>query len=347
MQAISNRSVVLKWLTTYNPHPKHKEKNMSLSPSVVQIAHERLHGIVNHTPVMTSRTLNKQCDAQVFFKCENYQRVGAFKFRGAYNVLSQLSADEKAAGVVTHSSGNHAQGVALAGRLLGIKTTIVMPENAPAVKKAATAEYGATIVTCPAKDRETTCQALIDQHGYTLIHSYDNDTLIAGQGTAAFELLQEVGELDYLFAPCGGGGLLSGTALAAAALFPHCQVIGVEPELASDANQSWHKNRIVTLENVPNTLADGLRVRYIGNRNLAVMRHYVSDMMTVSEADIVRTLKFVWSRMKLIIEPSSAVALAPLFTGQFQAPNKRVGVIFSGGNVDFGLIQSLFDASGA
>lgn len=315
---------------------------MTIIPSAVIQAQERLRGVVNKTAVHQSRTLNQKTGSKIYLKCENFQRVGAFKFRGAYHVLSQLSQAEQRAGVVTHSSGNHAQGVALAGQLLGIDTHIVMPENAPAVKKAATAGYGATIVTCPGELREATCDALVAEHGYTLIHSYDNDNLIAGQGTAALELLQEAGELDYLFAPVGGGGLISGTALAAAALYPKCKVIGVEPESAADANKSWRDGEIFTFDQVPDTIADGLRVRYIGKRNLAVMQRYLADMQTVSEQEIIETLHFVWSRLKLIIEPSAAVALAPIFSGNFHAPNKRVGIILSGGNVDFHSIQTLF-----
>ncbi len=312
-----------------------------LNPSSILDASNRIYSVVNKTPVMHSRTLNMHCNANIFIKCENFQRVGAFKFRGAYNVLSQLSEEEKQAGVVTHSSGNHAQGIALAGQILNIKTTIVMPENAPSVKKEATADYGATIVTCPGAQREAVTQSLVESEGYTFIHSYDNDNLIAGQGTAAFELLQEVGELDYLFAPVGGGGLISGTALAAAHLYPDCQVIGVEPANADDANQSWRKNEIVTFQDIPETLADGLRVRYIGERNLEVMKQYLANMMTVTEEEIIETLKFVWSRMKIVIEPSAAVALAPLYSRKFNANNKRVGVIFSGGNVDFDLMNQL------
>jgi threonine dehydratase len=305
-----------------------------LKPTAVIEAAKRLQGIANRTPVMTSRTLNALTGRQLFLKCENFQRVGAFKFRGAYNTISQLTPSQKAAGVITHSSGNHAQGVALAARLLGVKATIVMPEDAPAIKRAATAAYGADIVSCSAIDREKVCQDLITRHGFILIHPYDNAHIIAGQGTAALELFQEVGELDMLFAPVGGGGLISGTALAAAASCPHCRVIGVEPEIAADANRSWRDNKIHTLEKVPTTIADGLRTRFIGQRNLAVMRKYVSDMMTIDEASILKTLNFLWMRMKLVIEPSAAVALAPLFTGQVKQPGQRVGVILSGGNVD-------------
>ena len=290
----------------------------------VSAAIARLAGIVKQTPVMTSRTLNERTGCEVYLKCENFQRVGAFKFRGAYNAVSQLNEAEKAAGVITHSSGNHAQGLALAAKLLGVKAVIVMPDNAPAIKKAATAAYGAEIVTCTAVTREQVTADLIAQHGYTLIHPYDNDQIIAGQGTAAWELFQEVGPLDALFVPVGGGGLISGSALAAAAQAPGCRVVGVEPQAGADANRSWRENRIVTLEDAPDTIADGLRTRFIGERNLPIMRRYVADMTAVSEADILATLEFLWTRLKLLVEPSSAVALAPLFTGQYPLPGQRV-----------------------
>ena len=311
-------------------------------PTAVLEAAARIQGIANHTPVHTSRTLNQQTGHQIYLKCENFQRVGAFKFRGAYNAVSQLSNAQKEAGIVTHSSGNHAQGLALAAKLLGVQVTIVMPDNAPAIKKAATAGYGATIVTCPAVEREAVCAQLMDEHGYTLIHPYDNANIIAGAGTAALELLQEAGPLDVLFAPVGGGGLLSGTALAAAVHQPTCQVVGVEPATANDAQRSWQTGEIVRLTAVPDTLADGLRTRFVGAHNLPIMQQYVSDMLTVSEADIISTLKFLWLRLKLVVEPSSAVALAPIFTGKIAKSNQRIGVILSGGNVDVAQIGALF-----
>ncbi len=310
-------------------------------PAAVLEAAVRLQGIANYTPIHTSRTLNAQTGQQIYLKCENFQRVGAFKFRGAYNAVSQLSDAQKAAGVVTHSSGNHAQGLALAAQLLGVRATIVMPEDSPTIKKAATAGYGATIVTCPAIDREAVCAGLIAEHGYTLIHPYDNANIIAGAGTAALELLQEAGPLDLLLAPIGGGGLLSGTALAAAAVLPNCRVIGVEPALANDAQQSWQTGDIVRLTAVPPTLADGLRTRYVGEHNLPILRQYVADIITVTEEEIVVALKFLWTRLKLVVEPSSAVALAPLLTGKIGGKNQRVGVILSGGNVDIGQIGAL------
>ncbi|GAB4149516.1 MAG: threo-3-hydroxy-L-aspartate ammonia-lyase [Candidatus Promineifilaceae bacterium] len=304
------------------------------TPIAVAEAAGRLEGVVNRTPVVMSRTLNARCGRQVFLKCENFQRVGAFKFRGAYNAISQLMPDQRARGVVTHSSGNHAQGVALAARLWGVPAFIVMPDDAPAVKRAATAGYGATIVSCPAAEREERSAALVREQGYTLIHPYDNEHVIAGQGTAAWELFDEVGELDLLFTPVGGGGLISGTALAAAARCPGCRVVGVEPEIAADANRSFRSGVIETLPAVPNTIADGLRTRFIGQRNLAVMRQYVADMTTVSEAAIRETLYFVWQRLKLVIEPSAAVALAPILWGTYQEAGQRVGVVLSGGNVE-------------
>jgi threonine dehydratase len=270
----------------------------------------------------------------VFLKCENFQRAGAFKFRGAYNAISQLTSAQKEAGVITHSSGNHAQGVALAAKLLGVRAIVVMPEDAPPIKRAATEGYGAEIVPCQAIEREAVTNRLLAVHGYTLIHPYDNDQIIVGQGTAAWELFEETGELDYLHVPVGGGGLISGCALAAADRSPGCSVIGVEPEVAADANRSWREGQIYSLEQVPNTIADGLRPLHIGKRNLAIMRRHVSDMTTVSEEAIIRTFGFIWDRLKIIVEPSSAVALAPLFDGAYQGQNKRVGIIISGGNLD-------------
>jgi threonine dehydratase len=315
-----------------------------LKPGDVLATAERLRGIVNRTPVLTSRTLDEICGSRIFLKCENFQRVGAFKFRGAYHALRRLSPEEKKAGVITHSSGNHAQGVALAAKLLGIPAVIVMPEDAPPIKRQATEGYGATIIPCQAIDREKITSGLIEQHGYTLIHPYDNNDIILGQGTAAAELFDEVGPLDLLFTPVGGGGLLSGSALAAAALSPECRVIGVEPAIAADANQSWREKKIVTLDHVPQTIADGLRTRYIGERNLAVMQRYVHDMLTVTEQDIKDTLQFIWNYLKIIVEPSSAVALAPLFSGKYLAENVRAGIILSGGNVSLP-VEDLFGES--
>ncbi|HSM57200.1 MAG TPA: pyridoxal-phosphate dependent enzyme [Candidatus Sulfomarinibacteraceae bacterium] len=307
---------------------------MPSTSSDVRQAAQRLSGVANRTPVMTSRTLNRRTGRQVFLKCENFQRAGAFKFRGAYNAISRLNPAEKQRGVITHSSGNHAQGVALAAQLLDVTAVVVMPRDAPAVKREATEGYGARIVPCAAEEREQVAESLITDHNYVLIHPYDNEHIIAGQGTAAWELFEEVGELDALFVPVGGGGLISGSALAAAALAPHCRVIGVEPEQAADAIESWRTGRVVTLEKAPSTIADGLRTRYVGDHNLAIMRRYVADMTTVSEEEIVQMLKFVWQRLKIVIEPSAAVPLAAAVRYDSNLGGKRIGVLLSGGNVD-------------
>ncbi len=307
---------------------------VELTPGAVEDSIERLRGIANRTPVISSRTLDRLSGCGVFLKCENFQRVGAFKFRGAYNAISQLGPRERQAGVITHSSGNHAQGVALAAQLLNVRAVVVMPNNAPAIKREATAGYGAEIVTCAAEQREVVTAELIAQHGYHLIHPYDNDHIIAGQGTAAWELFEEVGPLDILLVPVGGGGLISGSALAAASCSPACRVVGVEPTRADDAGRSWRENRIITLERAPDTIADGLRTRYIGKRNLRVMRHHVHDMITVTESEISAAFRFAIQRLKLVVEPSAAVALAPLLLGRFAGADRRVGVILSGGNVD-------------
>ncbi len=315
---------------------------LPVNPQDVRQAAERLAGVANRTPVMTSRTLNARAGAEVYLKCENFQRVGAFKFRGAYNAVSQLTQAERAAGVVAHSSGNHAQGLALAAKLLNVPATIVMPQDSPAIKVAATAGYGARIVTCAAVEREAVSERLMREEGLILIHPYDNERIIAGQGTAAWELFLETGPLDLLFVPVGGGGLISGCALAAAGLSPGCRVVGVEPESAADANRSWRTGEVEVLAGVPRTIADGLRTRYIGERNLAIMRRHVHNMTTVSEAEIMGTLRFLWERLKIVVEPSAAVALAPILTGRYAAAGKRAGVILSGGNADIASLAQYF-----
>ncbi len=306
-----------------------------ISPAAVQAAAERLAGVAHRTPVLTSQTLDTRLGVSVFFKCENFQRMGAFKFRGAYFAISRLSETERAAGVITHSSGNHAQGLALAARLLGVRAVVVMPADAPPNKRAATEGYGAEVIPCDALYREEVTAELIAQHGYTLVHPFDNDNIIAGQGTAALELFDEVGPLDYLFVPVGGGGLISGSALAAQLRAPECRVVGVEPALGADANRSWRSGEVYKLDAVPDTIADGLRTRAIGRRNLDIMRRYVSDMTTATEEEILAALEFIWARLKIVVEPSSAVALAPLLAGSYTVPSgARVGVLLSGGNVN-------------
>lgn len=300
----------------------------------VEKAHERIKNIVNNTSVLTSRTLDKMVGANVFVKCENFQRIGAFKFRGVSNKLLQLSADEKAKGVVTHSSGNHAQAVALASSLLGIKSVIVMPENAPPVKIDATRGYGAEIVRCASnvKAREETCQNLVDKHGYTLVHPYDDDQIIAGAGTAALELIKEVGDLDYMFCPVGGGGLLSGTSVATKGLCPDSKVIAVEPERADDAYRSFKDGKLYPSA-YPDTIADGLRTS-LSKRTFKIIRENVDEIITVSEKEIIDAMKFLWMRMKIVVEPSGAVPIAGVIKMARSIKNKKIGVIISGGNID-------------
>ncbi len=307
----------------------------------VRAAQDRLQGHAHHTPVMTSRTLNARVGAEVFFKCENFQRVGAFKFRGAFNSISRLSDEEKARGVITYSSGNHAQAVALVSRLLGVKAVIVMPDNAPATKRAATEGYGATVIAYdPATgSREAIARELAAQHGYTLIPPFDHEDVIAGQGTAALELFEEVGELDWLLVPCGGGGLLSGSAIAAKSLAPNCRVVGIEPAVADDATRSFRTGRLHTVHNPP-TIADGTRTSSLGKLTFPLVLRYVDDMQTVSEEAIMEAVRFLFYRMKVVVEPSGALGLAALLSGAV-VPRGRVGVILSGGNIDAATIQRI------
>lgn len=300
----------------------------------VQAAKKRLKGYAHATPVMTSRTLNRRVKADVFFKCENFQRVGAFKFRGAFNSISQLSEAEKARGVITYSSGNHAQAVALVGQMMRIHTTIVMPNNAPATKRAATEDYGATIVAYdPEKaSREDIAKDLEAKNGFTMIPPYDHAQVIAGQGTAAMELFEETGPLDMLLVPCGGGGLLSGSAIAAKGLSPGCKVMGIEPELADDATKSFHTKTLHRVNN-PRTIADGTRTPSLGRLTFPLVLKHVDDMKTVSEKAIIDAVKFLFYRMKLVVEPSGALGLAALLS-QAVVPKGRVGIILSGGNID-------------
>jgi threonine dehydratase len=300
----------------------------------VEAAYERIKEYVNKTPVMTSTTLNEKLDCACYFKCENFQKIGAFKFRGALNTILQLSDQEKKRGVITHSSGNHAQALALAAKIAGIKAVIVMPENAPQVKVNATRGYGAEIVVCGSKpgDREEAVKPLIEKYGYTLVHPSDDLTIIQGAGTSAYELIKEVGELDYVFAPVGGGGFLSGTAIATKGLLPKSKVIAVEPKNADDAYRSFKEGKIYPSIN-PNTIADGLRTQ-LGPNTFKVVREYVDDIILVSEEEIVDAMQFLWERMKLVIEPSGAVSLAGVLSEQINIKNKRVGIMVSGGNID-------------
>ncbi|NHJ31334.1 MAG: threonine/serine dehydratase [Asgard group archaeon] len=300
----------------------------------VEAAYERIKQYVNKTPVVTSSTLNEKLGCECFFKCENFQKIGAFKFRGALNTILQLSEEDKKKGVITHSSGNHAQALALAAKIAGIKAVIVMPENAPQVKVNATKGYGAEIVVCGSKpgDREEAVEPLIEKHGYTLVHPSNDWTIIHGAGTAAYELIKEVGNLDYVFAPVGGGGFLSGTAIATKGLLPNSKVIAVEPKNADDAYRSFKEGKIFPSIN-PNTIADGLRTQ-LGSNTFQVVMKYVDDIILVSEEEIVDAMQFLWERMKLVIEPSAAVSLAGVLSKQIDVKNKRIGIMVSGGNID-------------
>lgn len=311
----------------------------------VLAAAKRLSGVANATPVMTSRTLDALSGNTVFLKCESFQRVGAFKFRGAYNALSKLDDAHKRAGVLTYSSGNHAQAVALAGRLLGIQTLVVMPENAPKVKAQATRDYGAEVVFYDpaAEEREDVAARIQAERGMALIPPFNHPDVIAGQGTAALELVQAHGPLDVVLTPCGGGGLLSGTSLAVKHLLPKARVIGVEPQGADNGNRAFRSGKIERVEH-PDTMADGLRPKALGEHTFAVIREHVDDMLTVSEEEIRATLAFMWSRMKLIVEPSGAVGLAPVFHRRLGLEGKRIGVVVSGGNADIGAVADWFRA---
>lgn len=300
----------------------------------IKAASKRLRGHANITPIMTSRTLDQLVGAEVVLKCENFQRVGAFKFRGAFNAISQLTVAQKSGGVITYSSGNHAQAVALVGRLLGVRTTVVMPNNAPLTKRAATEGYGATVIEYDPdeKTREEVATILEADHGYTLIPPFDHADVIAGQGSATLELFEGVKTLDVLLVPCGGGGLLSGSAIASKGMDPACRVIGIEPELADDATRSFHSKTLHTVKNPP-TIADGTRTPSLGKLTFPLVLKYADDMRTVSEAAIMKAVRFLFYRMKLVVEPSGALGVAALLSGAVPASG-RVGVIISGGNID-------------
>ena len=300
----------------------------------IENAYERIKCMINQTNVMTSRTLNKMVEADVFLKCENFQRVGAFKFRGVSNKLIQLNDKDRKKGVITHSSGNHAQAVALASSIIGIKSIIVMPKNAPKVKVDATKGYGAKIVRCASnvEAREKTCQDIIKKNGYTLIHPYDDEQIIAGAGTAALELLREIGFIDYIFCPVGGGGLLSGTSIATKGLFPNTKVIAVEPKQADDAYRSYRDKKLYP-SNYPNTIADGLRTS-LSRRTFKIILKNVDNIITVSEKEIIDAMKFLWLRMKIIVEPSGAVPIAGIMKMKSSIKKSKVGAIISGGNIN-------------
>ncbi len=300
----------------------------------IRQAAERIRPYAHRTPVLTCSSLDEKVGAQVFMKCENLQKVGAFKFRGACNAVFSLTDEEAARGVATHSSGNHAQALALAARLHDIPAYIVMPENAPAVKKAAVAGYGGRITFCEPtlKAREITTAQVVEKTGATVVHPYNDYRVIAGQGTAALELLEEAPDLDVIIAPVGGGGLLSGTAIAVKGISQNIRIIAAEPEMADDAYRSFQAGHIIPSEN-PKTIADGL-LTSLGDKTFPIIQQHVEQIVRVSEAAILESMKFIWERTKIIIEPSAAVPVALLWERKIDLSDLRVGVILSGGNVD-------------
>ncbi|MDD1964058.1 threo-3-hydroxy-L-aspartate ammonia-lyase [Pseudomonas putida] len=301
----------------------------------VQDAAARIEGHAHQTPVLTSRTIDEEIGAQLFFKCENLQRTGSFKFRGAFNTLSRFDDQQRKGGVVAFSSGNHAQGIALAAALLKMPATIVMPNDAPAAKVAATQGYGATVVFYDryTQDREAIGRALALEHGMTMIPPYDHPDVLAGQGTAAKELLESTGPLDALFVGLGGGGMLSGTTLSTRALAPDCLLYGVEPEAGDDGLQSLRKGEIVHID-TPATLADGAQTQHLGRYTFPIIQAGVTDIVTVSDAELVAAMKFFAQRMKIVVEPTGCLGLAAVRKMKEQLRGKRVGVIITGGNVD-------------
>jgi threonine dehydratase len=301
----------------------------------VEAAAGRLEGIAHRTPVLTSRTADAMADGRLFFKCENLQRGGAFKFRGAYNAIATLTGDLRRHGVIAYSSGNHAQAVAYAGKLQGVATTIVMPKDAPAAKVSATREYGGEIVFYDryTESREEICAALAADRGLTVIPPYDHPQVIAGAGTAARELFASVGELDVLFVCLGGGGLLAGSALSAQALSPHCRVIGVEPEAGNDGQQSFRAGHVVRIP-VPRSIADGALTTYLGANNFPIIRGLVRDVVTVSDQMLIDAMRFFAERMKIVVEPTGCLGAAAALAKKFHKPGERVGVLISGGNID-------------
>jgi threonine dehydratase len=316
----------------------------SVTYADIEAAAARIAGVAHRTPVATSTQFDERAGCHAFFKCENLQRMGAFKFRGAFNALSLLSPEARARGVVAFSSGNHAQAVALAGRLLGIAATIVMPADAPAVKVAATKGYGAKVVLYDrerGEDRASVAAKIAQETGASVVPPFDHPHIVAGQGTAAKELLEETGPLDYLFVPTGGAGLLSGCAIAARALSPGIRVIGVEPAAGDDAARSFRTKTLQRVEN-PQTIADGARTESLGATTFPLVLENVFDVITVTDAQIVEAMRFIWERMKLVVEPTGALAAAAVLSGLVDVRGKRVGIILSGGNVDLKAIAAFF-----
>lgn len=309
---------------------------MNKEPTLKEIreAHERIKPYIHRTPVLTCDALNRMCDAELFFKCENFQKVGAFKTRGATNTVFSLSDEEASKGVATHSSGNHAAALSLAAQRRGIKAYVVMPKNAPMIKQNAVKGYGAEITFCEPtlKAREDTLAEVVKRTGAAFVHPYNDYRVIAGQGTAALELLEEVPDLDMVMAPVGGGGLLSGTAISVSSISPKTEVIAAEPQGADDAYRSFHSGELIPSVN-PDTIADGL-LTSLGDKTFPVIRKYVKDIVTVTEEGIILAMRNIWERMKIIVETSAAVPFGAILTNRIEASGKRIGIILSGGNVD-------------
>ena len=335
---------------TPNFHPANLS-GLPISPQDITAAASRLRGVAHRTPVLRSSMADRRTGAQVFFKCENLQRMGAFKFRGAYNALAQFTPEQRRGGVIAFSSGNHAQAIALSARLLGMPSVLVMPHDSPASKLAATRGYqaglpGSEVVLYDryTEDREAIGLRLAQERGMTLIPPYDHAHVMAGQGTAAAELIEEVGALDRLLVCVGGGGLIAGCAVAAHALSPGVQVIGVEPEAGNDTQQSLALGRIVHID-TPKTIADGAQTQHSGLLTFAVIQRLVSQIVTVSDEQLVSTMRFFAERMKLVVEPTGCLGAAALLEGVLQAPGQRLGVIISGGNVDLPRYAALLAGS--
>lgn len=310
----------------------------------IEKAAQMLQGVAHQTPVLTSTLLNEQTGNTIYLKCENFQRGGAFKFRGAYHAIASLSSEEREKGIIVYSSGNHGIATALTGKLLNIPVTVVMPKDAPPVKVEATKQYGANVVFYHRfkESREEKMENLKAENGFTFIPPFDHELILAGQGTAAKELVEEVGELDYLFVPCGGGGLLSGSAISMKHLLPNSKVIGVEPAVANDATKSFRTKQIQKIT-APDSIADGLNTPSLGEVTFPIIRDGVDDFMNVSEEEILSTMYYLWTRLKIVVEPSAAVGLAAVFHKKISLSHKRIGVILSGGNVDVKKIGKWFE----
>ena len=325
-----------------NPSAAAAPKRLPVTYADVEAAAARLEGIAHGTPVMTSRTADARAAGRLFFKCENLQRGGAFKFRGAYNAIAAMGEEQRRQGVIAYSSGNHAQAVALAGRLQGVATTIVMPKDAPGAKVSATREYGGEIIFYDryTESREEICAALAAERGAAVIPPYDHPLVVAGQGTAARELFNAVGELDVLLVSLGGGGLLAGSALAAKALSPQCRVIGVEPEAGNDGQQSFRAGHVIRIP-VPRSIADGALTTYLGENNFPIIRALVYDVVTVTDAMLLETMRFFAERMKIVVEPTGCLGAAAALSKQHHRPGERLGILISGGNIDLATYADL------